>query len=277
MPADRLCYGLCVANVGSYADPKAVVRLGTTAERSGWEGLFLWDHLAFVWGPPSGDPWVILAAVASATSHIRLGTTVTPVARRRPQVLAQTLSTLDRLSDGRIILGAGLGGVPAEFTSFGEEARPAVRAARLDEGLELVARLLAGERIDHEGPHFTVLDVVLAPLPVQERIPIWIGGTSPAALARAARWDGWVADSADEHGMTMSTEEVAAKAKALAARRGSNSACEIAVIGHSQAGDGDTPAAYAAAGASWWLENVHDLRGSPDELLRRVEAGPPRA
>jgi len=275
MTVDRLRYGLCVANLGSYADPRTVVKLAESAEASGWSGLFVWDHLGFVWGPPAGDPWVILSAAAAATTELRLGTAVTPVARRRPQVLAQTVATLDLLSKGRMIFGAGLGGVPAEFSTFGEDAEPAVRAARLDEGLELLSQLWAGRRVTHEGSHFTVRDVALAPLPVQERLPIWIGGTSSRALDRAARWDGWVADSSDERGMTMTPEEVAAKAKKIAAARTSDGHFDIAVIGYSEARDAGIAEPYAAAGATWWLESVHDLRGSPEQLLRRIEAGRP--
>jgi alkanesulfonate monooxygenase SsuD/methylene tetrahydromethanopterin reductase-like flavin-dependent oxidoreductase (luciferase family) len=277
MPTDRLRYGLCVTNIGTYADPRAVARVGAAAEASGWESLLVWDHLAFVWGPPSGDPWVILAMVAAATSELRLGTAVTPVARRRPHVLAQTLATLDVATDGRMIFGAGLGGVPGEFASFGEDATPAVRAARLDEGLEVLARLWSGERVWHEGAHFTVRDVALAPLPVRRHIPIWIGGSSPRARARAARWDGWVADSSDESRMTMSPDEVAAGAEEIAARRDIDSPFDVAVIGYSEPGEAETPAAYAAAGASWWLESIHDRRGSPPDLLHRIESGPPRS
>jgi alkanesulfonate monooxygenase SsuD/methylene tetrahydromethanopterin reductase-like flavin-dependent oxidoreductase (luciferase family) len=88
---------------------------------------------------------VILAAVAQATALLRLGTSVTPLPRRRPQVLASTLSTLDRLSQGRVIFGAGLGGVAEEFTAFGEPGDARQRAQRLDEGLGLLRRLWAGQ------------------------------------------------------------------------------------------------------------------------------------
>ena len=112
-------YGICLANIGTYSDPGAAVRVARTAEEAGWDALFIWDHLAFVWGPPAADPWVTLAAVAASTSTLRIGTAVTPVARRRPQVLAQQVATLDLLSGGRVIFGAGLGGVESEFARFG--------------------------------------------------------------------------------------------------------------------------------------------------------------
>src|ERR671923_1536821 len=113
-------YGICLANIGTYADPRVGVRVAEAAETNGWDGVFIWDHLAFVWGPPAADPWITLAAIASATARVRIGTAVTPVARRRPHVLAHEVATLDALSRGRVIFGAGLGGSSSEFGKFGE-------------------------------------------------------------------------------------------------------------------------------------------------------------
>jgi alkanesulfonate monooxygenase SsuD/methylene tetrahydromethanopterin reductase-like flavin-dependent oxidoreductase (luciferase family) len=93
-----------------------VVALAEEAEQAGWEGLLVWDHLGFVWGPPAADPWVTLAAVAARTSSLVLGTNVTPVPRRRPHVLAHQVATLDVLSGGRVVFAAGIGGVASEFT-----------------------------------------------------------------------------------------------------------------------------------------------------------------
>lgn len=261
-------YGICLANIGTYSDPRAAVRLARAAEDAGWEALFLWDHLAFVWGPPAADPWVTLAAIASATAELRIGTAVTPLARRRPQVLAQTVATLDVLSGGRVTFGAGLGGVPSEFGKFGEPEDPKLRAEMLDEGLELLRRLWSGEQVDHRGGHYTVDGVTLAPLPVQQPLPIWIGGNRPPSLRRAARWDGWVADSADPTGMTLSPDDVAHSIAVI----GRADEFEVAVLGQADLGD---PAAYGRTGATWWLENVNDRRGSPEEMLTLVREGPP--
>jgi alkanesulfonate monooxygenase SsuD/methylene tetrahydromethanopterin reductase-like flavin-dependent oxidoreductase (luciferase family) len=261
-------YGICLANIGTYSDPREAVRVARAAEEAGWEGVFLWDHLAFVWGPPAADPWVTLAAIASATSKVRLGTMVTPVARRRPQVLAQTVATLDVLSGGRVIFGAGLGGSPSEFGKFGDPVDAHVRAEMLDEGLTLLRQLWSGEEVQHRGKHYFVDGVTLAPTPEQQRLPVWIGGNRKPSLARAARWDGWVADSADPTGMTLSPDDVASSVE----RIGRGDDFDVAVLGQSDRGD---PAAYEGAGASWWLENVHDLRGSFDEMLGLVTAGPP--
>src|SRR5438094_732250 len=98
-------FGLCAANIGSYADPRNVVRLAETAEATGWEALLLWDHLAWVWNGASADPWTALAAAGARTERLIVGTAVTPVPRRRPHVLANQLATLDELTGGgRVVL-----------------------------------------------------------------------------------------------------------------------------------------------------------------------------
>jgi probable F420-dependent oxidoreductase len=261
-------HGICLANVGSYSDPRVSIEVARAAEAAGWEALLVWDHLAFTWGSPSADPWVVLAAVAATTSTIRIGTAVTPVARRRPQVLAQTVASLDVLSGGRVIFGAGLGGSRSEFAKFGEDSDDRARAERLDEGLEVLRALWSGSEVAHAGAHYTVDRVSLAPTPVQEQVPVWIGGNRAASLRRAARWDGWIADSADPTGMTLSPEDVAGSI----ARIGRGAGFDVAVLGQS---DRAEPRDYEAAGATWWLENLHDGRGTPAEVLALVRAGPP--
>jgi probable F420-dependent oxidoreductase len=260
-------HGLLAANVGAYSDPRNVVRVAQAAEAAGWEALVLWDHLAFVWGPPSADPWVTLAAVAASTSKLRIGTGITPVPRRRPHVLAHQVATLDVLSGGRVFFGAGLGGVVSEFESFGEESDAKLRAEKLDEGLDLLRRLWSGDRVEHRGAHYVVDGVTLAPAPVQEPLPIWIGGNSTRARARAARFDGWFADTSDPHQMSMSPETLAGHVAGLGRGDGFD------VVVHGYADRADT-GAYAEAGATWWLEDLHEVREPYEAALERVLAGP---
>src|SRR3989441_4243139 len=262
-------WGICLANIGTYSEPDVPLRLAQAADANGWDGVFIWDHLAFVWGAPAADPWTVLASIATSTERVRLGTAVTPVARRRPQVLAHQVATLDNLSGGRAIFGAGLGGSTSEFGKFGEPTDAKVRAAMLDEGLELLRRLWSGEEVTHRGEHYTVEGVTLAPTPLQERLPIWIGGNRPASLRRAARWDGWLADGADPTGMTLSPDDIARSIATI----GRSDQYDVTVLGESDRMD---PTAYANAGATWWLENLHDRRGAFDEVLALVQKGPPR-
>ena len=192
-------YGLQLRTLDEFADPREIVRVAVAAEEAGWEALLVWDEWQWaVNGGPSADPWVALGACAAVTSRILLGTAVTPLARRRPHVVAQHLATLSVLSGGRVVFGAGLGGNATEFERFGEDAGERHRAAMLDEGLDVLAGLLSGERVDHHGEHYVVDGVALAPAPVRP-IPIWIGARSTRARsARAARWHGWLADGSDD-------------------------------------------------------------------------------
>jgi alkanesulfonate monooxygenase SsuD/methylene tetrahydromethanopterin reductase-like flavin-dependent oxidoreductase (luciferase family) len=259
-------FGVLVSNIGTYGDPGVTVGLARAADRAGWDALLVWDHLAFVWARPSADPWVTLGAIATSTQRILLGTGVTPVARRRPQVLAHEIATLDRLSGGRVIFGAGLGGGHGEFARFGEDEADRTRAERLDEGLDVIRALLDGQVVEHRGTHFVVDGVQLQP-PPEHRVPIWIGGMSKRARARAARFDGWFADTADRQQIIKSPEEFAAMLDGYEFG-------DVAFMGYSQAGDHALHKAYADAGATWWIEQIHDGRGDAEAMLGRVRNGP---
>ena len=253
-------HGIQLCTLGAYADPRETVRAAVAAEEAGWEALLVWDHLAWAsMGAPSADPWVTLGACAAVTSRILLGTAVTPLPRRRPQVVAQQLASLSLASDGRVVFGAGTG-VREELERFGEEGGDRHRGALLDEGLAVVSSLLAGEHLEHHGAHYVVDGATLAPLPVCP-IPIWIGGNSNAALRRARTYDGWLADSSDRERNLFSPDEIAARAHELD---------DLCFIGYSDQAD---LGAYARAGVTWWIENV---RGDPPRVLDRIAAGPPR-
>jgi alkanesulfonate monooxygenase SsuD/methylene tetrahydromethanopterin reductase-like flavin-dependent oxidoreductase (luciferase family) len=241
-----LNFAVCLTNFGAYADPRQSLRVAEAAESAGWDGFFVWDHLAFVWGPPSADPWVTLSAVAAETGSLTLGTAVTPLPRRRPQVVAQQVASLEALNGGRVVLGAGLGGNEKEFTHFGEDADPHRRARLLDAGLRVVRDLWSG--------------------------PLWIGGNSAPALRRASRWDGWVANSVALDGMTMSPEELARSVETI----GRGAGFQVACNGYSSPTDAAFCADYAAAGATWWFENLHERRFDVEGILARVCAGPAR-
>lgn len=121
-----LRYGIYSPGFGAFSDPRVLADLAHLAEDAGWDGYFLWDHIYFT-APgapiaPVGDPWITLAAMACATSRIRLGTVVTPVPRWHPWKLAREVVTLDHLSNGRVVLGVGIGSdsFGGDFSEFGE-------------------------------------------------------------------------------------------------------------------------------------------------------------
>jgi alkanesulfonate monooxygenase SsuD/methylene tetrahydromethanopterin reductase-like flavin-dependent oxidoreductase (luciferase family) len=165
---------------GELADPRVVARLAARAEERGWDGFFVWDHIAYR-APVRAvaDPWVSLGAVACATSRLRIGALVTPLSRRRVHKLARETATLDVLSSGRLIFGAGLGSTRNnELEPFGEVTDPRERASLLDHGLDALARYWAGE---------------FHPVPLQRpRPPVWVAGEWPnrRPVRRAVRWDG---------------------------------------------------------------------------------------
>src|SRR5215212_2286010 len=239
-------YGVVMANLNDYSDPRVAIRLAQAAEEAGWEAFFVWDHLGFVWGSPSSDPWIVLSAVAASTTRIALGTAITPLARRRPQIVANALASLDLLSGGRVVFGAGLGGVEEEFTAFGDPGDMKERAARLDEGLTILNRLWSGAPVTHRGPHYAVEGVTLAPLPLQRpRIPIWIGGGGAPALRRAARWDGWLAPATNPDGtMSKSPARVAEMVAEIRRHRTTDAPFDVAVDGYFEADDPTLPRAY---------------------------------
>ena len=151
--------GLFLPLFDALADPAVVARLSAEADEAGWDGVFVWDNLRFVEPVVDvADPWITLAAMASATERVRLGPLVTPLARRRPVKVARETATLDRLSGGRLTLGVGLGSdsFASEYSITGEELDDRRRARMLDESLEILAAAWSGEPVHHRGEHYTV-------------------------------------------------------------------------------------------------------------------------
>ena len=241
------------------------------AEDAGWDGYFSWDALPMRPDPPPAyDPWVILSAVAMATTRMKIGTCVAVVPRYKPHLLARTLVSLDVLSGGRVIFGVGLGGDGgASIKAFGENATARGRAQMTDEALEIITRLWLEDSVTYRGEHYTVDGFTLSARPVQQpRIPIWVGGDSPAALRRAARWDGWLGPS--ENPLESSPEDVRSVRRRLEAERGSTR-LDIAWSG-STVDRHHSVTTFRDAGATWWIEVV---LGSREQVLSRVAAGPP--
>ena len=281
MPALR--YAIDIAPLGDLADPRAILRLAVAAEESGWDGLSIWDSLGLSMGTVAADPFVALAAIAARTQRLRLITSIVALARRRPQLVVQAAGSLDRLSDGRLILGVGAGVDPPDFEAFGDPSDQATRIARMDEAIEIVDAGLRGELLDHAGPLFEASGVVLGPSPVQSpRPPIWLGAYKPGGIRRAARLDGWigVAMSDDGSGMNLTPAAfadlvgIATAERAALGRAGEP--FDVAVLGISDTAQPQVSAAFGDAGATWWLESLSPMRGSVDDLEAIVRSGPPR-
>ncbi len=194
-------YGVWLRN-GQGLGVKETVEYALAAEAGGWDGVFVSDS---IWDGFS-DPWTVLAAIAARTTRIRLGTWITPVPQQLPWRLAHTLASLDQLSDGRMILGAGLG-TSWDHEMFGGTYDARAMGRRYDEALDIITALWRGDTVTHEGEFFTVRDGKLPVLPVQQpRIPIVTAGWWPAKppFRRGARWDGimpcWPALLGEEEG-----------------------------------------------------------------------------
>ena len=273
-------FGISVPNIG---DLDALIGLGIEADRAGWDGFFLWDHMRFMreFPVPVFDPWVALGAIATRTERIRIGTMVTPVARRRPWKLARETVTLDHLSGGRVILGVGLGYPPdADFELLGEDPDDRVRAGKLDEGLAVLTRLWSGEPFEFEGEYLHVRETQFHPTPVQRpRIPIWVAGMWPnrAPLRRAARYDGVVPIKVDQRGMPagLEAEELAEVVAYVREHRVSDAPFEVV---HGGTADPEAIRASEAAGATWYLPDAGvEGPGWEEPTFELIRSGPPAA
>ncbi|MFJ9081561.1 LLM class flavin-dependent oxidoreductase [Streptomyces sp. NPDC102384] len=284
-------FSVNIPNFGDFADAHTVARTAVAAEQAGWDGLLLWDHVVHDKkerrGKPFGDPWMLLTAAALATSRIKVGTLVAAVPRYRPEQLARQVATLDALSGGRVVFGAGLGGpVDDEYGDFGDTVDRVVHAERLDEGLDLLARYWSGGTVDHDGAHFRVKETQLLPATAQQpRPPVWIGGFWPARppMRRAARWDGAAPLFADAlHGVPPRPDQFADVVRYVNEHRESTEGPFDFVVGGltppGKAAALDVVGPLADAGATWWDERQLQTGGTIDSyeaVLRRIEAGPP--
>ena len=251
------------------------------AEIAGWDGFFVWEP---VWGV---DAWVSLTAAAMRTERIRLGTMITPISRMRPWKLASETATLDRLSNGRVILSVGLGALDSGFEAFGEVTDRRARAELLDEGLEILTGLWRGQPFRFEGNHYTVkpTDFQVPPPPVQQpRIPIWVVGAWPSqrSMGRALRYDGLLPNVLGEDGKVRmvppTPEEIREMSAYILEKRAEATPFDIVVEGQTPGRDPDRAAEtvrpYAEAGATWWIEALWEV-GSQEEVLERIRQGPP--
>jgi alkanesulfonate monooxygenase SsuD/methylene tetrahydromethanopterin reductase-like flavin-dependent oxidoreductase (luciferase family) len=231
------------------ADPRLVAELAAAAEQRGWDGFFVWDHI--VYRAPVravADPWVTMAAIACATSRLRIGPMITPLSRRRVHKLARETVTLDQLSSGRLTLGVGLGSARnGELEPFGEVADPRERARLLDKGLDDLTRYWGGE---------------FEPVPLQRpRIPVWVAAEWPHR--RPVRWDGIFPTHLP------GPAELAELAAEIRGSRPADQPFDVVV----DLPPGEDPGPWEEAGATWVVTDF-GTHPTAAEVRGVIEAGP---
>jgi alkanesulfonate monooxygenase SsuD/methylene tetrahydromethanopterin reductase-like flavin-dependent oxidoreductase (luciferase family) len=275
-------FAVDIPNFGYWADPRHVAEFARRLEEAGWDGLSIWDHLLLWEGNSVGDPWIALAAAASATERIRLMMMVTPLPRRRPWKVAREAVSLDQLSNGRFVLGVGIGFSPEEeFGTFGEETADRHRAELLDESLDIITGLWTGDTFSYTGKHYRVAPVTFRPTPIQQpRIPIWVAGMWPNVrpFRRAARYDGLAPILGTFEQIT--GESLREMVGYVQDHRTSGEPFDVTVHRSLPADRGEWPdliAELEEAGCTWYRDGW-DPGGelSTDEWHRRVLDGPPR-
>jgi alkanesulfonate monooxygenase SsuD/methylene tetrahydromethanopterin reductase-like flavin-dependent oxidoreductase (luciferase family) len=276
-------FAIDVPNFGPYADPRTLAQLAHEAEGAGWDGFFIWDHVQVGWPDPVGDPTVALAAIALATQRVKFGAMVTPLPRRHPWKVARETVTLDHLSNGRLILGIGLGADSfAELSTFGVPTDDMIRAEMLDEALAIIVGLWRGEMFSFDGKYYTVRETQFLPRPLQSpRIPIWAAGTwpHPRPFRRAARYEGVVPISPDIE-KDLTPAETRAIIDFIRLHRKTDGPFEFVHAGNtpgkSKSQDTEIVASFADAGATWWFEAPLPWGMSFEEVRTRIRSGPPR-
>lgn len=273
-------FAINFANFGYLGDVGCLADLACDAEAAGWDAAFLWDHVNWTDMGFHADPWIALGIIAARTERILIGTGVTPIARRRPTKLAREILTLDQLSNGRFVFGAGNGSFPSEFDDLGDPSDLRIRAEMLDEGLELLQALWSGVPVDFNGTHYQAKAQTFAAQGSHPKIPIWLAGTWPnrKPFRRAARYDGVMAISQD-FGQTLSTDDVREIAELIVAHRDTDQPFEIG-CGLSTSDDAQADIArvqaYSEAGATWWIDSVFPATEPLASARARIRRGPPR-
>ncbi len=279
-------YGLELSNTGMGSDARTLADLAWLAEEAGWDGIFLEDYIVHhsAHDAPTYDPWIALVAMALQTKQIRLGTTVTPLSRRRPWKLARETVTLDHLSNGRLILGVGLGDVnDPGFAQVGEVIDAGQRAKMLDEALDVLVGLWSGQPFHYQGEYYQIHEITFLPPPVQiPRIPVWVGGNWPhkGVIRRAARFDGFCGGKvhAEDEPWYLTPAEVQALKASIEHQRSVTTPFDIALGGAERGTNLEQERAMikslALAGATWWMEWIAPC--GLEEMRTRIKQGPLR-
>ncbi|HCI79005.1 MAG TPA: LLM class flavin-dependent oxidoreductase [Ktedonobacter sp.] len=278
-------FAINIPNFGCFGDARLLSELAHEAEDNGWDGFFLWDHIG---GSPEqvqpiADPWIALTAMAMATSRIKFGPMVTPLPRRRPWKLARECVTLDRLSNGRLILGLGIGSDSfiKQYSTYGESVDDKLHGAMLNEGLDVLTQLWSGKIANYTGQHYQLHDALFLPTPLQQpRIPIWLAGVWPfkKPFQRAAHWDGICPlKNSYQQVQPDDIQEILAYIRQF---RTNDEPFDVLASGNTDGTDHqkdlDLIMPYVEAGATWWQEGFLGDDLELEALRTRIRRGPPR-
>jgi hypothetical protein len=265
-----------------YGAARMVARLSQEAEAAGWDGCFVGDA---IW---CEDPMIALAAAAMVTERIRLGTMVIPMPLRRPWKVASESLALDHLSDGRLILGLGVGAVWMGWQAFPDEIKDTrARAEMLDESIDILTLLYQRAQFDYEGKHYhlklTQMDLQHYPSkPIQQpRIPIWIPAIWPRhkPMQRVLKCDGIFPEkmSADGNIEEVTPSDIREIKAYVDANRTLTTPFDIVASGKTgdldQAQLQDRLMPWVEAGATWWIEGL--WAETEEQVLARIRQGPP--
>ena len=265
-------------------DAKTVADLAKIAEQAGWDGIFIWEP---IWGI---DAWIALTASAMQTQTIRLGTMVSPLSRMRPWKVASETTTLDNLSNGRIILSVGLGAIDTGFESFGEVTDRKTRAELLDEGLDILTGLWKGQPFSYTGKHYKIKETsfFVPPPPVQKpRIPIWVVGAWPRkkSMKRVIRYDGILPCVMEKERIRETTPQDIKEIKEyIESNHPDSTPFDIIMEGETPGEDSTSEKEklqqWEDAGITWWIESAWSAPNRPVRMnytRERLQKGPPSA
>jgi hypothetical protein len=266
-----------------FGDARVVADLAREAEQAGWDGVFRPEPVWHI------DAWICLTAAAMTTERIRLGTLISPLPRMRPWRVGAQTATLDNLSNGRVILGIGVGWLLYGYQAFPDEiTNRRQRADMLDEAIDVLDLLYRGAPAKFEGKYYRVdltalHDQYYPPKPVQQpRIPIWAVGMwfKEKSMRRVLKCDGLIPEkrAADGQELAMTPEDCRQMAEYVQANRTSNTPFDIIMQGntvdHSRQQVQDKVEPYAEAGATWWIEALYGV--PEDKVIERLKQGPKR-
>ncbi len=253
-----LRYAVGIPNVGIFGDVHAITDLAVSAERHGWDGVYLWDHVLYHepdW--PVASSVVAASAIAARTTRLRIILAVA-LPRRQAQDVARDTAAIDSLSGRRLTILAVLGSMDREFSDFGLDPGLRARGQALDERLARLTGLWAQWRVP--------------------RVPIWCGGRWPhtAGLRRAARYDGAMPTFDDQRARNAQPGQFAAAASVVQRNRLMPGMPDIALEGSTAAATAaEQVEPYLATGFTWWIEALGWWRGGLDAAAARIADSPP--